>query len=135
MLSVRILLAVSHVHVTLVSLVTVLFHVMMLMNVKTISIYAIQMRPALTVAVAIVVNAILVGLVLVQFVQISTNVLPILTIAMPMHHVLTMMAGSAASATPDSMISMAMEQTAEIGMNVTAKEVATTVTSGPFVRI
>ena len=128
-------MAVSHVHVTLVSLVTVLFHVMMLMNVKTISIYAIQMRPALTVAVAIVVNAILVGLVLVQFVQISTNVLPKLTIAMPMHRVLTMMAGSAASATPDSMISMAMEKTVEIGMNVTAKEVATTVTSGPFVRI
>ena len=135
MLYVRILLAVSHVHVTLVSLVMVLFHVMMLMSAKTIPIYAIQMPPALTVAVAIVVNAILVGLVLAQFVQISTNVLPKLTIAMPMHHVLTMMAGSAASATPDSMISMAMEKTVEIGMNVTAKEVATTVTSGPFVRI
>ena len=104
MLHVRILLAVSHVHVTLVSLVMVLFHVMMLMSAKTIPIYAIQMQPAVVVAVGIVVNAILVGLVLVQFVQISTNVLPKLTIAMPMHHVLTMMAGSAASVKPDSMI-------------------------------
>ena len=135
MLFVRILLAVLHVHVTLVSLVTVLFHVMMLMNAKTIPIYAIQMQRAVIVAGAIVVNAILVGLVLAQFVPISTNVLPILTIATTMHYVLTMMADSAANATPDSMILMAMEQTVEIGMNVTAKEVATTVISGPFVRI
>ena len=105
------------------------------MNVKTIPIYAIQMQLAVTVAVVIVVNAILVGLVMAQFVQISTNVIPIRTIAMLMHHVLTMMEGSAVSARLDSMISKGMEQTVEIGMNVTAKEVATTVISGPFVKI
>ena len=128
-------MAVSHVHVTLVSLVMALSHVMMLMNVKTIPIYAIQMQLAVIAAVAIVASAMLVGLVMAKFVQISMNALPIHTIVMPMHHVLIMMEVSAVSATLDSVISMVMGQTVKIGMNAKAKEVATTVTNGPFVRI
>ena len=128
-------MVVSHVHVTLVLLVMVLSHVMMLMNVKTILICATQMQLAVIAAVAIVANVMLVGLVMAKFVQISMNALPIHTIVMPMHHVLIMMEDSAVSATLDLMISKGTEQTVEIGMNAKAKEVATTVTNGPFVRI
>ena len=135
MLFVLILLVASHVHVTLVLMVMVLLPVMTLMNAKTIPIYAIRMQLALTVVVAIVVNVTLVGLVLAQFVIISTNALPKHTIVMPMQHVLTMMVDSAVSARLDSMMSMAMEEIVKIGMNVRTKEVAITVTNGPFVRI
>ena len=128
-------MAVSHVHVALVSLVMVLSHVTILMNVKTIPIYAIQMQLAVIAAVAIVASVMLVGLVMAKFVQISMNALPIHTIVMPMHRALIMMEGSAVSATLDSVISMVMGQTVKIGMNAKAKEVATTVTNGPFVRI
>ena len=114
MLYVQILLVVSHVHVNLVSMVMVLLPVMTLMNAKTIPIYAIRMQLALTVVVVIVVNVTLVGLVLAQFVIISTNALPIHTIAMPMQDVLTMMVDSAVSARLDSMMSMAMEEIVKI---------------------
>ena len=135
MLFVLILLVVSHVHVILVLTVMVLLPVMTLMNAKTIPIYAIRMQLALTVVVAIVVNVTLVGLVLAQFVIISTNALPKHTIVTPMQHVLTMMADSAVSAKLDSMMSMAMEEIVKIGMNVRTKEVVITVINGPFVKI